>query len=445
MTRLPVTPLEAWVARRLHLPAGLRPGPDVLATFRLAALRRTVAHARDRSPFYRNLLPAHSAAIEDMAAFERLPFTTTGDLRQDPMAFLCLSQASVARVVTLRTSGTTREPKRIFFSRNDLERTIDFFHHGMTGLVRPGERVLILLPAKRPDSVGDLLRRALARMDVQALVPADPQSMARETARHPFDAVVGMPLQVLAMARRPDLWTGPEPRNVLLTGDYVPRAVVDVLRATWNCRVFQHYGMTEMGLGAAVECAAMDGYHLREADLYIEIVDPDTGWCLPAGKTGEVVFTTLNREAMPLVRYRTGDLARFMDRPCPCGSLLRRMAPVQGRLAGRVELVPGLVLTLKEFDEALLPLAGVLDFEARVMRKSAVNRLALVVYAEGGPPQDILSQRIEAALAALPALSRALTAGALVLDPIRIRPPLTAAAAWPAKRNLIEQRKADCP
>ena len=89
------------------------------------------------------------------------------------------------------------------------------------------------------------------------------------------------------------------------------------------------HGMTEMGLGGAAQCEAGLGYHLQEGDLYFEIVHPETGAALPDGALGEVVFTTLTRQGMPLVCYRTGDLSRFIPEPCPCGSVLRSMEIVR--------------------------------------------------------------------------------------------------------------------
>ena len=89
-----------------------------------------------------------------------------------------------------------------------------------------------------------------------------------------------------------------------------------------------------MGLGGGVECEAHLGYHLREADLYFEIIDPNTGRLVPAGEYGEVVFSTLTRRGMPLIRYRLGDRCRFLPGRCPCGSGLRLMERVSGRFEG---------------------------------------------------------------------------------------------------------------
>ena len=149
----------------------------------------------------------------------------------------------------------------------------------MSTLVRPGQRVVVLLPGERPDSVGDLLARGLRRMDVHALVygpVTDPLHAAEAVASFGAHCLVGIPTQVLALARsRTGAAIGKGSiESILLSTDYVPRAIAETLEEVWGCRVFNHYGMTEMGLGGGVECEARAGYHLREADLYFEVVDP---------------------------------------------------------------------------------------------------------------------------------------------------------------------------
>ncbi|MBI5520598.1 MAG: hypothetical protein HY916_11145 [Desulfovibrio sp.] len=105
------------------------------------------------------------------------------------------------------------------------------------------------------------------------------------------------------------------------------------VEAAWGCEIFDHWGMTETGYGGGVECAAHSGYHLREADLLLEIAHPGTGEPLRPGETGEILVTTLGRRALPLVCYRTGDAAAWLAGPCICGSALRRLGRVPGRIA----------------------------------------------------------------------------------------------------------------
>ncbi len=121
--------------------------------------------------------------------------------------------------------------------------------------------------------------------------------------------VVGVPVQVLSLVRAvAQKLPRPHLKSVLLTMDHVPDAIVQAVEAAWGGTVYNHYGMTEMGLGGGVECAARQGYHLREADMYFEIVDPETGDPLPDGQYGELVFTTLTRQGMPLI-----EIEEFLD------------------------------------------------------------------------------------------------------------------------------------
>ena len=168
-----------------------------------------------------------------------------------------------------------------------------------------------------------------------------------------------------------------------------------------GCDIFEHYGSTEMGLGGGVDCHAHAGYHLREADLHFEIVSPATGDRLDDGQLGEVVFTTLDRVGMPLIRYRTGDMARIMPGRCACGSPLRRMERVRNRVDSRVALGPEGSITIAELDEALFAIPGVNDFAA-VLVKGRPNELQ-VRYTRPRP-RDRIAARIERALRLLPAI-----------------------------------------
>ena len=408
------TPLEPWVLRR----AGAS-DMEGLRRHQLRALRETVARARDRSGFYTDRLaavePGDIVSLDDVA---RLPFTTADDVRREGMRLLCVPAGDVERIVTLPTSGTTGEPKRVHFSAADQELTIDFFHHGMSVLAGPGDRVLILLPGERPGSVGELLARGLERLNATPLPygPVRDVADAIETLeRERASVVVGIPVQVLALARR-SVSQGRDLRvkSVLLSTDHVPQAIVTALERAWDCRVFNHYGTTEMGLGGGVECAAHAGLHLREADLLFEVVDPRTDVPLPPGEEGEVVFTTLTREAMPLIRYRTGDLGSFVVRSCPCGSRLRLLANVRARLADVAVLSGGERLCLADLDEALFALDGVLDFRAALGTNSGGERLTIELLVEGGGAAQ--TRRAAAALEAVPAAAEAGGAGRLRVD-----------------------------
>lgn len=428
-----ITPLEAWIAARTGI-AG--PSAERLAAYQLRCLNHVIAYARDHAPFYRRHLAGVSRTpLPTLADLAAIPFTTATDLAHDPGAFLAVRQDDIARIVTLRSSGSSGEAKRLFFTEDDLELTVDFFHHGMATLVRPGEKVAVLLPGERPDSVGDLLVRGLRRMKVLALAfgpVGDPRQAAADIAAFGPDCLVGIPVQLLAIARTPVGQALGRIKSVLLSTDYVPDAIARSLTEAWNCRVFSHYGMTEMGLGGGVECEARDGYHLRENDLYVEVVDHRTGVPCADGALGEVVFTTLTRRGMPLIRYRTGDIARILTGPCPCGSSLRRMERVRGRWPEVVELGNGSSLTLTEMDERLFRLPGLLDYRVTLTRR-ADGPLGMLVEVQGVAAEVDLRD----ALSQVEAIRQAIASGAMDLPELRIAGGGWRPTTGTAKRKIL--------
>ncbi len=437
-----ITPLEQWIRRKAHITSELegRSFLKALSDYQLQRVNETISYARHNSAFYRrHLASCATAPLATLSDIDQIPFTTASDLTRDPFRFLAVRQDDVARIVTLRTSGSTSDPKRLFFSDDDLELTIDFFHHGMSTIVRPGQKVAVLLPSEQTDSVGDLLIRGLGRMDVAALAYGpvkDPLQAIRDVASFGADCVVGIPTQVLAMARSS---LGPIGKgcieSVLLSTDYVPHAIVRSLEEVWGCRVFNHYGMTEMGLGGGVECEALDGYHLREGDLYFEVVDHETGARCPDGVMGEVVFTTLTRRAMPLVRYRTGDMGRIIRESCPCGSALRRMERVKGRWDGAFRLGPESTLMLSDMDEALFRLPDLLDYRVTLSEcKDGRFRLHIdVCRAEDG---NTTSREILQMLSEVDAIQKAITTANLEIPLVRFSEEGRSTSNGVVKRKL---------
>lgn len=415
-----ITPLDEWIAGRLGA-GSRRLTREALNAWQLKRLKETIALARSKSRFYGERLARLSEdllfAPEDLRLF---PFTTAADIRNDPGSFLCVSQDEVSRVVTLHTSGTTGPPKRIYFSREDQERTIDFFRCGMSTLAGRGDRVLILLPGVRPGSVGDLLAVGLERLGAVPVAHGfvtDPRAALNVMERERIDVLVGVPVQVLALAKASSGRAAP--RRVLLSTDHVPASLSGELRRLWGCEVFGHYGMTEMGFGGGLECGAHSGYHMREADLYFEIVRPETGEPAAKGEWGEVVFTTLTRKAMPLIRYRTGDGSRFLPEACSCATVLRTMEPIRSRVDSGVSLEGGGAFSMADLDEALFPVRGVVDFTASVTLDGTVECLRLQVHTVGEPLPGLDGQ-VAAALDAVSAIRSARVRGLLRVQ-VRVR------------------------
>lgn len=332
------SPLSPWLARRMGL---AEVTPEGVRSWQMAELRRTLAWARGASPFHaRRLAGLDVESLQGPDDLARLPRMNGADLAAPGL--LAVSQNEVERVVSLPTSGTTGgttgeggAPKRLSFSEADLARTLDFFAVGMSTFTRPGDVALVLLPGRRQWGVADLLARALPRIGATSLAapegwtPADVPGLIRDLGAR---VLVAAPAQLAAQLERPVNIAG---GAVLSSAEPLDPDLRRALEGAWGCEVFDHWGMTETGYGGGVECAAHSGYHVRMADLLLEIVDPATGAPLPPSKTGEpgeILVTTLGPRAMPLIRYRTGDAARLLPGPCPCGCPLPRLGPVPGRL-----------------------------------------------------------------------------------------------------------------
>ena len=407
--------VDALTARRLGLSLPL--DRSSLEAAQLASLRRTVAHACAKSPWYRERLGGFDpASLRTSADLSRLPLLTSAELATHGAGLVCVSQSKVARITTLQTSGSTGAPKRLFFTRDDLNSTVDFFQHGMFSLISSADKVLILLPCSLPDSTGDLLIRALALGTVHSegvWPPTDWEALARRIYDENFTSIVGLPQHLLALA-----YVLPHGlvRTMLLCSDYAPQSLRSRIEAVCGCETFLHYGTTETGLGGGVECTAHDGCHMRESDLLIEIVDPRTGDPVPEGEVGEVVVTTLGRQAMPLLRYRTGDLASLDTSPCLCGGVTARLRDIRGRRRA-CPLAGGFSVASQDLDDVLFTLDGLLDYRATLNRLAGRDAISVEFLAR--PGHDFLEREIHQALKTVPSLKSAMQAETLETGPVQ--------------------------
>lgn len=422
-------PLDQWLARRMGQSAA--PSRQALRAWQLDRLRETVGHARSGSPFYaRHLADTDPEAIATLDEFSRLPMIGPDHLRDAPEQLLCVSQDEIARVVTLQTSGTTGPVKRVFQTADDLEATVDYFAWGMANIVAPGGTALVLMPGDRPGGVGRLLGEALARIGARTVVHGAVESIGAaldQCLDEGVGCVVGCPAHLNMLARAWERRGLPKGRvdSVLLCWDAVPDAVARNCARIFGCRVFRHWGMIETGLGGAVECAPGSGLHLRETDVYLEIVDPGTGQLLPDGEFGEMVVTTPLRRGLPLIRYRTGDMGRVLQGDCACASPLRRLDPLVWRLSDGVR-IGGRTLTLRALNECLYALPGLDDFAAWFGH----GVLRIVACGDAG-----LSGAVASGLAGLPVVAQGLLSGAFELE-IETRSSGAPAVAGLGKRCL---------
>ena len=362
-----ITRLDALILAQENMASTSRAEIEAMQLRKLNALLKK---ERDRQGFYRSL-PASLRSLNDLKA---LPFTTAEDLAEHGNSMLLLSQGAVERVITERTSGTTGNAKRLFYTAGDLEHTVQFFAAGLGELIFPGSVTMICFPFSGPNGLGELIAEAVARLGAKPLRVGVGKSYAElyeilEQERP--DTYVGMPVPLLSMLRvcgRGSL------RRALVSGDACPEAVMQSIEDLLGSKLFPHYGSREMALGGAITCPAHAGMHLRENHVIAEIVSSD-GTPLPEDKWGELVITTIGMEAMPLIRYRTGDRARILPGACPCGSAIRRL-----EIDSRLDAAEFLNL-----ENAMFSLPWVADY--RAIRQA--DGLHLEVLTCGEPPDTL--------------------------------------------------------
>lgn len=370
-----ISPLHPWIHNKI--------GDMTLDEYRISCIGFTIDHAKENSAFYRDhlggLKSSDIRSIDDIAG---IPTMSSDDIARNPGLLVCVSQSEISRIITLNTSGTTGNPKRIYFTEDDLELTVEFFMHGMMTLVGSKDRVLILMPGEKYGSVGCVLKEALGRIGVFSEIHGvinDIDSCIGDIERFGINCLVGIPVQVHELSYEAQRRGVKSIDRVLLSADYVPESLVKNIEENLGCTVFSHYGMTEMGFGGGVECSAFEGYHLRDSDLYFEVLDPESGMPVEDGLLGEVAFTTLNRRGMPLIRYRTGDISRFIAGNCGCGSNHRRLDKIRGRISEFIELTNGLFIGLPELDEEMFKIRGIVNYKVKLYRGNLFNALKMLV------------------------------------------------------------------
>lgn len=365
----------------------IRVDTELFRAYRLYRLKETLRYAYANSAFYRELYDSAGVDVETVRSLEdlqRLPFTTPEDVARGGFRFLCVSQGQVEKPVSYISTGTTGLKKRVFFSRRDIADIMDFLAVGMDTVAMPGSVVQILLPDAQGRGIGPLLAKALQAGGLRAYATGmelDSEEQIRQT-----------------MENRPDIWFGDAAtvyritkqcergcdlsslgvRIMFLTMEHVSESVTRNLERIWNCRVCTHYGLTEMGWGLAVDCPSGQGYHYNEFGVVAELVDPMTGRPVGLdGAEGELVFTSLGREAMPLIRYRSHDIATLTSKPCSCGCGLQTMGHIGRRMEGVRTLEGGGQIYPAMFDDAVFGCGPVVGYD--MFLDSKENRLVLRV------------------------------------------------------------------
>ena len=338
---------------------------DRLCDLQLRRLRRIVNRVKD-VPFYKEafakaaVTPRSLRTLDDL---RRLPFTTKEDLRRHyPLGFLTVPREKIARIHG--SSGTTGKPTFIAYTKKDRDLWADLCARFLVaGGLRAGHLVHISF-GYGLFTGGFGLHYGVERVGA-AVVPA----AAGNTPRHIMiiqdlrpQVLVGTPsysLQIAESARA----QGIDPRGLGLEfahfgGEPWTEDMRAEIEREFGLLAFNNYGLSEViGPGVSGECVARTGMHIQEDHFLVECVDPDTLEPVAEGERGELVFTTLTKEAMPVIRYRTRDIATLDSAPCPCGRTTVRMSRVVGRTDDML-IIRGVNVFPSQIEEALLRIEG---------------------------------------------------------------------------------------
>jgi phenylacetate-CoA ligase len=311
-----------------------------LEALQVATLRKTI-RAAGNAPFYRKVLSENGTTPEKVKSLDdlrRLPFTTKQDLRSGfPDGFLALDRSEVVRMHA--SSGTTGTATVVYHSQKDIDRWTDLVARClyMAG-VRPSD-VFQNMMSYGLFTGGLGLHYGAEALGAMVIPMGIGNSKRQISFLQQFETTVAhiIPSYSLKLLETFEE-IGVDPKEdtglrILVVGAEPHSEEVRArIEEAYGVFAVNSYGLSEMnGPGVAFECPHKSGLHLWEDSYILEIVDPETMEPLPDGETGEVVLTTLRREAMPLIRYRTRDLAMVVPGTCPCGRTHRRLSRIKGR------------------------------------------------------------------------------------------------------------------
>ena len=362
---------------------------EKLRALQLSRLKQTVKNAYENVPLHRRrmkskrIAPADVRSLDDLA---RLPFTVKGDLRDHyPFGMFARPMDEVVRVHA--SSGTTGKPTVVGYSRNDIAtwaelmaRTMscagarpgDVIHNaygyglftGGLGAHYGGERLGATVV---PMSGGNTERQILLMQDFGARVLCATPSYALSIAEVAESQGVDLSKSKLEIGI-----FGAEPWS---------EAMRKELDARLGIKAVDIYGLSEiMGPGVAAECVEVrDGLHAWEDHFLFEVIDPDTGKDVPEGVSGELVITTLTKEALPMLRYRTRDITRVTSERCGCGRTHLRIQRITGRNDDML-IIRGINVYPSQVEAVLVGFPDVAPhYQLVVERKGAMDHLTVEV------------------------------------------------------------------
>lgn len=361
-------------------------------------LMKTLKHAAEDSPFYREKLAplTNNLSLSNIfSSFKKIQwFTTPEAVSEKPEQFLAIPPSEVSAIHF--SAGTTGANKKIYLSKGDLSKipvnySLGFLNSGLTT-----QDVAQIMYSYGIWQLGSLYEDALRRLGILCLPIGNHVNFQKQKSfieEFGTSVITGTPSYVYNLAQAIELSREARERMkvILLGGERLPAKRRTIIESKLGGEVFMGYGLMEFGGGIASECKMHEGYHLF-TNVLPEIVDLKTGEPVENEEYGELVLTTLDREAMPLIRYRTGDITRFIEGECACGLKLLRIDDIKGRVDDRLTIGTAEKYYPIVFDNLFDTIEGVKDYQLEISRENGKDVLKAKVLAEN--PSKRLSKEI---------------------------------------------------
>ena len=407
-------------------------------------LVKQVKHVYDNVPYYRDLMDKKGVSPDDIQSIDdlhKLPFLTKADLRDAyPYGLLAKPLDECVRIHS--TSGTTGRRVVAFYTQHDVDLWEDCcaraivatgatkadvcqvaYGYGLftggAGLHGGSHKVGTLT---LPMSSGNTERQVQFMMDLGATILCCTPSYAaylgeslKEMGYGPDD----IPLKAGIFGAEP--WTDEMRRSI---------------EATLGIKAYDIYGLTETsGPGVAFECSEQTGMHVNEDHFFAEIIDPDTGEVLPEGSKGELVFTSLDKEAFPLLRYRTRDICVLSRKKCSCGRTLIKMAKPMGRTDDML-IIRGVNVFPSQIETVLLKEGYEPNYQIVVDRVK--NNDTFDVHVEMTP--DMFTDKVGEIMAMEKSLANALKTMLGINPAVHLVPPKSIERSEGKAKRVIDKR-----
>lgn len=377
---------------------------EELSQLQLERLQSTIHRVYRNVPFYRRMFDKNSidpdsfSSLDDIA---KIPFTTKNDLRENyPYGLFAVPLREVVRIHT--SSGTTGMPIVVGYTKNDLKIWTELvariltsggitkddviqiafnyglftgafgFHYGAEKIGASVIPVSIENPKKQIKILQDYKTTALISTPSYALLIAN--------------TLIEMEINPNSLSLRFGLF-GAEPWS-----DRMRQEIEEKLKINAT----DNYGLSEvMGPGVAGECLEKKGLHIQEDHFYFEIIDPQTLKPLKEGETGELVITTLTKEAFPVLRFRTGDLTRFLQGECPCGRTFRKIDRIMGRTDDMI-IIRGMKIFPSQIEAIIYEIEGRQpNYQIILERQAGVDQMTILLEMSEDIFSDVMREQTQ--------------------------------------------------